>query len=177
MGMHTLLEKTIESVADKEYTSLIDALVGSLDGMCAVTRKHIVTSMLDADYGTLDKIKGHKNRNAAALEAAQTYTNGLAMVIGNIHRGAWKGDLQWPDTLDSVVLGPNKKLTTEGIKQLIVSKNMWSLVPVCDAACTTDPKCDPRGEATPAERDSRIDKLEAKLLRLNNHVTGTIEVR
>ena len=177
MGMHTLFEKTIESDADKEYSSLIDALVVSLDSMWAVTRKHIVTTMLDADYGTLAKIKGHKDRTAAALEAAQTYTNGLAMVIGNIQRGAWKGDLQWPSMLDSAVLGPDKKLTIEGIKKLLENNNMWGLVPVCDAACTTDPKCDPRGEATPAERDARIDRLEAELFRLNNHVTGTIEVR
>ena len=51
---------------------------------------HITTSILDADFGTLDKVKHHSERNKAASEAAQTYVNALAMVVKEASRG-WNG--------------------------------------------------------------------------------------
>ena len=149
MGMHAFLKNIIDSDADKrakEYNSLLDVLDGSTETIWSIARGHIVTIMLVADYGTLDKIKGHKDRGTAVLDAAQTYTNGLAVAMGNFQKGGdGYRELEWPSMLDSAVLGPEKKLTFEGIKKLLESNCKWALVPVCDTACVTDPKCDPRG--------------------------------
>ena len=102
----------------------------------------------------------------------------MAMALGFFQKG---GDgfkkLEWPSSLDSAVLGAEKKLTAEGINKLTESNCTWALVPVCDSACVTEAQGDQRGGATPAERDARICRLEEELHKLKSHVSETIEVR
>ena len=99
---------------------------------------HIMTSILAADFGILDKVKHHPERNNAASEAAKAYVIALAIAVSEASKGPQTGKvLEWPESLNTEILGAEKKLTAEGIAQLKDPYNMWALVPISDAACVT----------------------------------------
>ena len=102
------------------------------------------------------------------------------MALSKIQVGAKKDGarrLKWSDSINTAILGADKKLTALGIKQLKQPNCIWHLVPICDAACVTQSLRDQNGGATPAEQEARISMLEQELHRLRSHVTNTDEVR
>ena len=138
---------------------------GPVEIMWEAVRAEINNRMLNADFGTLAKIKGHKDRSTGSTEASRTYAHSLALTLASLQVDNEEVDLKWPKELDDAVIDPiTKKLTSEGINKLVEGNLKWNLIAICDAACTTGPSCDPRDVATPAECNARIDKLEAELL-------------
>ena len=85
--------------------------------------------------------------------------------------------MEWPDSLNTAILGAEKKLTAEGIAKLKDPYNMWALVPICDAACVTPNLKDQKEGATHTEQEARFNKHEQELHNLKSYVTNTVEVR
>ena len=110
----------------------------------------------------------------------KTFVNTLGMAISKIQVIAKKDEvrrLEWLDSLNTAILGADKKLKALGIDQLKQPNCIWALVPICDAACVSQSLKDQKGGATPAEQEARISMLEQELHRLKSHVTNTVEVR
>ena len=133
---------------------------------------HILTSILTEDFGTLDMVKHHPERN----KAAQAFTFALTMALSEVLKGrnpqTGKG-LEWPDSLNIAILGVDKKLSTEGISKLKEPYNMWALFPICDAACVTPSVTCQKGGANPAEQEARINKLELELHNLKSYIINS----
>ena len=91
----------------------------------------ILTSILAADFGTLDKVKHQPERNEAASEFAQAFTIALTMALSEVLKGrnpqTGKG-LEWPDSLNIAILGVDKKLSTEASpsSKSLTSYGPWS---------------------------------------------------
>ena len=116
--------------------------------MWSTTLAYLTQAILDADFGTLDKVKDHFERNKSAGEAAQAFVNGLGMAISEVAKGTDDQEgkrLEWPDSLNTAILGADKKLTALGIVQLKQPNS------ICDAACVTQGLRDQKEGATPAE--------------------------
>ena len=147
--------------------------------MWGTTTEYLTNAISKAKFGTLDKVKDHPERNKAAGEAAQTFVSALGMALSKFQVGAKDGArrLEWPDSLDTAILGADRKLTALGIQQLQEGNCTWALVTVCDAACVTQGPQDRKGGATSAEQEARICMLEEELHKLKSHVTDTVEVR
>ena len=133
-----LAGETENAAGPQVHPDVQSMLCGDTGTMWSTTLAYFTHPILDADFGTLDKVKDHFERNKSAGEAAQAFVNGLGMAISEVAKGTDDQEgkrLEWPDSLNTAIIGADKKLTTQGIAKLKDPYNMWSLVPICDAAC------------------------------------------
>ena len=59
-------------------------LTGDTGILWSSTLVYLTNTITNADFGTLDKVKDHPERNKAAGEAAQAFVNALGMAMSKI---------------------------------------------------------------------------------------------
>ena len=59
--------------------------------MWGTTSEYLTNVISKAEFGTLDKVQGHPERNKAASKAAQAFVNSLAMALSTFQVGAKDG--------------------------------------------------------------------------------------